>query len=65
MAKTQTKETKEKEPKKASPKKVSQSTETVSFTYSKDFGKKKKDQTVTCSRNTGEILENKGLGKIK
>lgn len=45
--------------------KVSQSTKTVSFTYSKDFGKKKKGQTVKCSKQTAEILEIKGLGKIK
>lgn len=50
---------------------VSQSTDRVKFEYSKDYRRKgekritiKKGTVKTCSRNTAEILEKKGLGKI-
>ena len=50
----------------------SQSAEKVNFEYSKDVSRKgekrvriEKGTVKVVSRNTGEILESKGLGKIK
>ena len=57
-------------PKKSAPKKVdfskvSQSGKAVEFECTKDHGKLKKGKTYEVSQNVGEVLELKGLGKIK
>lgn len=57
-------------PKKSAPKKVdfskvSQSAKVVEFECSKDYKKLKKGKTYEVSQNVGELLELKGLGKIK
>ena len=57
-------------PKKLTPKKVdfskvSQSGKAVEFKCTKNHGKLKEGKTYAVSQNVGEVLELKGLGKIK
>ena len=44
---------------------VSQSTEAVDFVASKDHGKMIKGTVYSVSQNVAEILEARGLGKLK